>query len=165
MDQSFAVGPAGACAALRMRPVREDDIPFIDALIARLFPTVAQGSYTMDEVVSGTRRVLRAAIAEAAEDALFEIAEDEQGERHGFIYAITVRSFFTDEPYAHISEIVAARDRTGAGRLMMERAAAWSRARGYRRISLNVMHSNADARAFYAKLGYRPEVERLWKGI
>ena len=163
MDHTFAVRRAGASARLQMRAVRSADMPFIDAMVARLFPLTGPGDYTLEEACAGTRRVLHAAISEARADALFEIAHDERGECAGFIYAVTVSSFFTAEPHAHISEIVAARDRSGAGRVMMARAEDWSRERGYRRITLNVMHTNAGARAFYERLGYNLEVHRLTK--
>jgi ribosomal protein S18 acetylase RimI-like enzyme len=45
--------------------------------------------------------------------------------------------------------------RTGTGRALMRHAEDWCAARGVARLNLMVRADNADAAAFYARLGYR----------
>tara|TARA_R110002094_G_scaffold105737_1_gene104416 strand:- start:110 stop:556 length:447 start_codon:yes stop_codon:yes gene_type:complete len=53
------------------------------------------------------------------------------------------------------SLVVDARARgAGIGRDLMERAEAWARARGLASVALHTTLTRADARAFYARLGY-----------
>lgn len=47
----------------------------------------------------------------------------------------------------------------GIGRALMDRAEAWARARGLASVALHTTLTRADARAFYARLGYADVVE------
>ncbi|HBC07581.1 MAG TPA: GNAT family N-acetyltransferase [Rhodospirillaceae bacterium] len=58
------------------------------------------------------------------------------------------------------SLVVDARARgAGIGRALMERAEAWARARGLASVALHTTLTRADARAFYARLGYAEAAE------
>ena len=105
-------------------------------------------------MIAGTTRVLSEALRARGEHDVFLIAEDERGERAGFVYAVTERDFFTREPYLHVSEIAAARSGAGAGRALMAAAENWAREHGYRFVTLNVVEQNALAQRFYERLGY-----------
>jgi GNAT superfamily N-acetyltransferase len=58
---------------------------------------------------------------------------------------------------AHVEVVVVAREarRAGIGRRLMEAVAAWARDRGAAEVVLTVWAGNAEAEAFYARLGYR----------
>ncbi len=51
--------------------------------------------------------------------------------------------------------VAAAMRRRGIGRLLMEEASAWGRARGAAQLLLTVWAGNEEAEAFYRALGYR----------
>jgi GNAT superfamily N-acetyltransferase len=98
--------------------------------------------------------VLGEALHAPAPGDVFLIAEDEHGERSGFVYAVAERDFFTGEPYLHVSEIATVRSGGGAGAALMGAAETRARERGYRFVTLNVVDENAAARRFYERHGY-----------
>lgn len=140
---------------IRLREVRVEDEAFVLGLVPRFVEHGAADGHTPDEVIAGTSRVLRDAIATPQPGEVFLIAEDD-GERVGFAYAVTERDFFTDEPYAHVSEIAVARSGGGAGTQLMDAVERWARERGYGIVTLNVVEENEPAQRFYERLGYRP---------
>jgi ribosomal protein S18 acetylase RimI-like enzyme len=139
---------------VRVRDAHAADAAFVASLVPRFVEHGAADGHTPDEVVDGTRRVLDAALRAPQPGDVFLIAEDETGERAGFVYAVTERDFFTNEPYLHVSEIATARSGAGAGALLMEAAEARARERGYRFVTLNVVDENAAGQRFYERRGY-----------
>ena len=58
----------------------------------------------------------------------------------------------------HVEDIVVdeSHRRTGVGRALMERSAAWCREQGASQLLLTVWAGNQEAEAFYRRLGYEP---------
>ncbi|HEY0614391.1 MAG TPA: GNAT family N-acetyltransferase [Candidatus Elarobacter sp.] len=139
---------------IRIREARPGDEAFITALVPRFVEHGAADGHTPETVIEGTARVLREALREPDPDDLFLVAEDDDATPAGFVYAVTERDFFTDERYAHISELAVARSGTGVGAALMAAAEAWARNRGYAIVSLNVVDRNAAARRLYERSGY-----------
>ncbi len=139
---------------MKVRDARAGDEAFVVELVPRFVEHGAADGHAPQTVTEGTSRVLRAALRERRPGELFLIAEDERGERTGFVYAVTVRDFFTDEEYAHVSEIAVVRSGGGTGAALMDAVDRWARERGYRMVSLNVVGGNAAARRFYERRGY-----------
>ena len=146
-----------------IRAARPDDSAFVVALVSRFVEHGVAGGHTREEVVDGTARVLREALTKTDPAELFLIAEDADGERAGFVYAVTHRDFFTGECYAHVSEIAAVRSGSGTGRTLMAAVEEWARERGYRMVTLNVIEENVAARRFYEQLAYAPHHRQLIK--
>jgi len=138
----------------RVRDARAGDDAFVAQLVPRFVEHGAADGHTPDEVIDGTRRVLRDALRAPEPGDVFLVAEDAAGERAGFVYAVTERDFFTDEPYLHVSELATVRSGDGVGALLMDAAEACARERGYRFVTLNVVDENAAARRFYERHGY-----------
>jgi GNAT superfamily N-acetyltransferase len=151
--------------AITVREARADDEEHILGLVPRFVEHGYADGHTAEEVIDGTRRVLREALHAARTDEVFLIAEDDRGERGGFAYAVTQRDFFTDEPYAHISEIATVQSGDGTGTRLMDAVETWARERGYRFISLNVLDDNARARRLYARRGYEDGHRHLVKRL
>ena len=139
---------------MRVRDASAADDAFVAALVPRFVEHGAADGHTREEVIDGTRRVLHGALREPEPGDVFLIAENDASEPVGFVYAVTERDFFTDEPYLHVSEIATARSGDGVGALLMAAAEARARERGYRFVTLNVVHENAAARRFYERRGY-----------
>lgn len=138
---------------MRLRGARPDDDAFVAGLVPRFVEHGVAGGHTPDEVIDGTRRVLADALRAARPDELFLIAETDDGPA-GFVYAVTERDFFTDEPYAHISEIAVERSGEGVGTRLLEAAESWARERGCRIVTLNVVDENRAGARLYERLGY-----------
>ncbi|MDB5040879.1 MAG: ribosomal-protein-alanine acetyltransferase [Candidatus Eremiobacteraeota bacterium] len=147
------------------REAQPDDVDFVVELVPRFVENGVAGGHTPDEVIVGTSRVLREAIEVPRPGNLVLVAEDEAGVRAGFVYAVTERDFFTGEPYAHVSEIAAARSGEGIGARLMEAVEAWAAARGYHLVTLNVVENNQPAYRFYERLGYGPGHRHLVKRL
>ena len=138
----------------RVREARPGDEAFVADLVPRFVEHGAADGHTRQEVIDGTRRVLSEALREPRRDDVFLIAENERGERAGFVYAVAEHDFFTGEPYLHVSEIATVRSGDGTGGVLMEAAETRARERGYRFVTLNVVDENAAARRFYERHGY-----------
>jgi GNAT superfamily N-acetyltransferase len=141
---------------IRLRDARADDVAFVVGLVPRFVEYGAADGHTPDEVITGTERVLREAIASPRPGDVFLIAEGEDGTRAGFIYAVTEPDFFTNEPNLHVSELTVTRSGAGVGAALMGAAERWAREHGYGFVSLNVVEGNAPAERFYERLGYEP---------
>jgi GNAT superfamily N-acetyltransferase len=148
-----------------IRAARPDDSDFVAALVPRFVEHGVAGGHTREEVVEGTTRVLREALAHPEPADLFLIAEDDGGQPAGFVYAVTHRDFFTGEDYAHVSEIASARSGGGVGSALMTAVESWARGRGYRLVTLNVIEENAGARQFYEQLAYGLHHRQLIKRL
>lgn len=123
-------------------------------LVPRFTEHGVAGGHTRAEVIEGTARVLRDALARPQPGELMLIAEDARGEPAGFAYAITSRDFFTGEAYVHVSEIAVARSGAGVGARLMDAVEAWARENGCRLVTLNVVDENIPAQRFYERRGY-----------
>jgi GNAT superfamily N-acetyltransferase len=139
---------------MTIRAARAGDEDFIVGLVPRFVENGVAGGHTREEVVDGTARVLSEALRAQRPDELFLVAADEHDAPCGFVYAVTEHDFFTDEEYAHVSEIAVARSGDGTGAALMDAAEAWSRARGHRLMTLNTVEENAPARRFYERRGF-----------
>jgi GNAT superfamily N-acetyltransferase len=137
-----------------IREAGPDDEAFITGLVPRFVEHGAADGHTPEEVIEGTTRVLREALHAREPGDILLIAEDTAGDRAGFVYAVTERDFFTEEPYLHVSEIAVAQSGTGAGAALMEAAESWAREHGYRFVTLNVVEQNTAAQRFYERRGY-----------
>jgi GNAT superfamily N-acetyltransferase len=75
---------------------------------------------------------------------------------------VTVRETSEDALELHVMGVLPAWRRRGAGRALVERAAAWARAEGYSLLHVKTLapeHPDpgyAETRAFYRSLGFRP---------
>ena len=139
---------------IRVRDAGHGDEAFVVGLVPRFVEHAAADAHSADEVIAGTTRVLREALAAARDGELFWIAEDEDLGRVGFVYATTERDFFTREPYVHVSEIVVAPSGKGVGAALMAAIEDYARERDYRFVSLNVVDENVAAQRFYERRGF-----------
>ncbi len=151
-----------SATTLSVRLAGDGDRDFVLRLAARFSETRAPWRGD-DEVAGGTRRQLAAAFETPREGDTLLIAVNGNGARAGFAYVVTHEDFFTGEPHGHISELAATVDGNGAGRVLLAACEAWSRARGFRYLSLNVNDANAAARAFYARHSFEAEYRHLVK--
>lgn len=149
---------------LAIRPARPGDRAFVLATVGRLGEFGPPPWRTVEEIGEADARVLRTFFESPAPGAALLVAE-EDGTALGFAYLEVLRDFFDREEHGHVSVLAVARaaEGRGAGKALMLAAEGWARARGYRRLTLNVFEGNTRARSVYAYLGYRPETMRYIK--
>jgi len=154
-------------APVRVRPASAADRDWILALAPRLHdfgPPPYRERGVMDRAVVAS---IGEALSGGRPDAAVLVAAGASGELLGFVHLHGARDFFTGEPHGHVSDIVVAPEAEGrgVGQALMAAAEDWARALGFRLLSLHVFDGNARARAFYARLGYRPDIVKLIKTL
>jgi GNAT superfamily N-acetyltransferase len=85
----------------------------------------------------------------------------------GVMLLETRRDYFTDQPHGYVGILAVAKETEGqgVGRALLAAAEAWGRTSGFRRLTLAVFAENRRAREFYARQGWRAELETLYKDL
>ena len=114
----------------------------------------------------GFRKVLADAVSNQHPRAAVLIAQDNRGDRLGFV-SLTVRGDVTGAERAHVADLAVREDarRSGIGRALMRAAEAWAREQQLLAVGLDVWSTNARAMAFYHHLGFQPESSHLIKEL
>lgn len=127
-----------------------------------LHARVAPGFFRRPELARGRERAeeaLHDAEESGHEAILVAVDADERvvGACHLQIYDTPVGHTMVPQRRGHVETLIVARAerRRGCGRVLMEAATAWARARGAAQLLLTVWAGNEDAERFYAALGYR----------
>ena len=100
-------------------------------------------------------------------DAEILVAEGADGERLGFVMMESPTDYFRRVRHGHVAilAVAAAAQGRGAGGALLRAADAWSRAKGFTWVTLNVFHANTHAREVYEHAGYAPENLRYLKTL
>ena len=95
------------------------------------------------------------------------VAENDDGERVGFIHLQTMKDFFSDAQVCHISDIAVDKkhDGEGVGRALLEYAERWAREHRHRHLQLSVFEGNTRARELYEQSGFGIELLRMVKPL
>lgn len=143
------------------------DESFVLALTERLAAFAVPEWRTAAQVAHVDDAILRDQFRQASPDNLLLVAEDEPGVRLGFVFARSRRDGFTGQSVVHVETLAteAEAEGQGVGRLLMTAVEDWARGRGASFVTLNVFHTNARARGFYARLGYQPETVHYVKPL
>ena len=96
--------------------------------------------------------------------AMVFIAEDDHGERLGFV-TLSHNAHFTGEQQAYINELATseAAEGRGVGKALIAACEQWAREQGYRILALSTGAANLRALGFYHHLGFRDEDVKLVK--
>jgi ribosomal protein S18 acetylase RimI-like enzyme len=158
-----------------IRPAAEADRAGVLALAPRLAEGVAPWRDQEQARAAGKRWLEDSLGAGARGEGIVLVAVDggtiSGGTAGGDTVAgvITVRpvAHFTGERDGYVGELVVAEDsgRRGIGRRLVEAATAWARDQGLVNLTLHTGTYNANARAFYAALGFAEEEVRLTRRL
>jgi ribosomal protein S18 acetylase RimI-like enzyme len=151
-----------------IRRARLEDEGFLLGLTTRLgaaFPVPAWR--TPEEIAAADHAILLAALHQPGDATCILVAEGPAGTPAGYVFATTREDYFTHEPHAHIEVLAVepAAEGRGIGRGLLEAVEKWAKGRGYRRMTLNVFHTNTRARALYERAGYEPETLHYHKAL
>lgn len=145
----------------------EDDDDFILGLVPRFVDFPLPAWRRRHECIDGIRKdLLRHLEDEPANSYLF-IAEDDGGERVGFIHLQKTQDFFTGRSNCHISDlaVVTAHEGRGVAKALLEHAQEWAREHRCQLITLAVLPGNERARALYEAAGFGTDLVRMAKPV
>ena len=148
-----------------MRRAEKADVPAIAGVHVRAWRAAYRGlvhDAVLDSLSVAEREQMWNGLVPGRDDAHVTIVAEIEGEVVGFC-SVAAPSRDADAP-AGTAEIPAIyvepdrRQRRGIGAALLDaRAASRSRQRGWRRVTLWVIATNAPARAFYARFGFVPD--------
>src|ERR1700733_1557861 len=148
-----------------IRQADDDDQAGILALAPRLAEGVAPWRDQAEALLAGRRWLEESLDAAKTGGGAVLVAADAAG----IAGVISVRSstHFTGERDGYIGELVVAdhASRRGIGRALIAAADGWARDRGLRNLTLHTGAFNANARGFYAALGFVEEEVRLTRPV
>ena len=152
---------------LLVRAATADDDDFILGLIERFVDFDLPKWRRRNVVSEGIRRELLRQLEDQPPGNFMFVAEDDTGERVGFMHLQTVTDSFTGHQNCHISDLAVARSRDGQGigQALLKYAERFARDHCCERVQLHVFPGNERARRVYEKAGYGLDVLRLVKPL
>jgi len=158
---------AAPASAPRIRLAHADDDEFILALAERFVAFELPAWRKRSETLSGIRADIARHLRELPAASHLFVAENEEGDRLGFLHLQTQKDYFTGALNCHISDIVVSPDHDGRGigKAMLAYAEHWAKEHRCRLVTLSVFPANEHAREFYARHGYGVELLRMAKPV
>lgn len=157
--------PVADDSGLLIRLANADDDAFILGLVARFVEFELPPWRKRGECANGIRADVERHLAEQPAGTHIFVAEDESGQRVGFLHLQTVTDYFTTTRNCHISDLAVAPgcDGRGIGRALLAHAERWAREHHCRHMTLAVFPGNERARALYERVGYGIDLLRMAK--
>jgi len=153
--------------AIRIRAFNPSDAGFVTSLATRFSEFRLPEWRLPSEIDDVSRSRLQKAVEQPQPDAAIFIAEDESGERMGFVHVQTKTDHFNGKKQAYISDLAVVKpsEGRGIGLRLLDTAEDWARGKGYHLITLYVFEGNMRARQMYEKHGFAPEVLKYVKRV
>jgi GNAT superfamily N-acetyltransferase len=154
-------------AAPHIRLAHADDDEFILSVAARLVGFDLPAWRKRNETLNGIRADIARHLRELPAATHLFVAEDEDGQRLGFLHLQTQKDFLTGVLNCHIADLAVAseHDGEGVGSALIAFAEGWAREHRCRHVTLSVFPGNARARALYLHHGYGDELIRMAKPL
>jgi ribosomal protein S18 acetylase RimI-like enzyme len=156
-----------AASTPHIRLAHADDDEFILALATRLVEFDLPAWRKRSETLNGIRNDIARNLRELPAATHVYVAEDEDGERLGFLHLQTQKDFFTGVLNCHISDVVVAseHDGKGVGGALLKFAERWAKEHRCKHLTLAVFPGNARAQALYERHGFGVETLRMCKVV
>jgi len=154
-------------SGIRIRLANADDDDFILGLVARFVEFELPPWRRRGECAKGIRDDLARHLAEQPPGSHVFVAEDDAGERVGFLHLQTVSDYFTGAQNCHVADVAVAPEQEGRGigSALLAHAEDWARQHRCRHLTLAVFPGNARARALYERHGFGVDLLRMAKPI
>ena len=159
--------PTTEAAPPHVRLAHADDDDFILALAERLVAFELPAWRRQRDTLAGIRADIARNLRELPATTHLFVAEDDGGERLGFLHLQTQKDFFTGALNCHIADLVVAteHDGKGVGSALIAFAEDWARDHRCRHVTLAVFPGNGRARDLYRRHGYGDELIRMAKAL
>ena len=143
------------------------DKEFIESLIPRFSEFDLPVWRQRNEIDDTNSASLKKAMEEPEPDSAIFIAEDETGNRAGFIHLQDQIDYFNSERGGYISDLAVTMsfEGRGVGGMLINKAEEWALKNNCRMLSLYVFSNNTKARRVYEKLGFQEEVSKYVKPL
>jgi ribosomal protein S18 acetylase RimI-like enzyme len=145
----------------------EDDDDFILGLVPRFVDFDLPAWRKRHECIEGIRADLVHHLDDQPANSFLFVAEDEDGERVGFMHLQKSQDFFNGRTNCHVSDLAVApaHEGRGAARALLAHAETWAREHRCALMTLAVFPGNDKARALYEAIGYDTDLLRLAKPL
>ena len=156
-----------AAPAPHIRLAHADDDEFILGLAPRLVDFDLPAWRKRSETLAGIRNDIARNLRELPAATHLYVAEDEDGQRLGFLHLQTQKDFFTGALNCHISDVVVApeQDGQGIGSALLKFAERWAKEHRCKHLTLAVFPGNTRAQALYERHGFGVETLRMCKAL
>ena len=154
-------------SSTHVRLAHADDDDFILSLAERFVDFELPTWRKRNETLSGIRADITRHLRELPAASHLFVAENDDGERIGFLHLQTQKDFFTGALNCHISDIVVSPDceGSGVGSELIAYAERWAKQHRCKHVTLAVFPGNERARAFYQRRGFGTELLRMAKPV
>lgn len=151
----------------RVRLAHADDDEFILGLADRFIAFELPPWRKRSETLAGIRTDIARHLRDLPPASHLFVAEDDVGERLGFLHLQTQTDFFIGVLNCHISDLVVApeHDGKGVGSALLRYADRWAKEHRCRHLTLAVFPGNERARKLYEHHGYGVETLRMAKPV
>lgn len=145
----------------------EDDDDFILGLVNRFVDFTLPPWRRRHECIEGIRQDLLKHLEDQPANSYLFVAEDENGDRTGFIHLQRTTDFFTGRSNCHVSDlaVLPQHEGKGIGKALLAHAEDWAREHHCQLVTLAVFPGNERARAMYEACGYSTDLLRLAKPL
>ena len=152
---------------IHIRQFISSDKEFIESLIPRFSEFDLPVWRQRNEIDDTNSASLKKAMEEPEPDSAIFIAEDETGNRAGFIHLQVQIDYFNTERVGYISDLAVnlSFEGNGIGRMLINKAEEWALKNNCRMLSLYVFSNNSKARRVYERLGFQEEVSKYIKPL
>ena len=156
-----------ATPSVHIRLTHADDDEFILGLAERFVAFELPPWRKRRETLAGIRADIARHLRDQPAGSHLFVAENDDGERCGFLHLQTQKDFFTGALNCHISDVVVAPefDGRGIGHAMLGYAEHWAKHHRCHFITLAVFPGNERARNVYEQHGYGIELLRMAKPV
>ncbi|HEY8011372.1 MAG TPA: GNAT family N-acetyltransferase [Rudaea sp.] len=150
-----------------IRLAHADDDEFILDLADRFAEFDLPAWRKRNETLAGIRRDIEHHLRTLPPASHLFVAEDEDGERTGFLHLQTRKDFFTGAQNCHIADLAVATDyeHRGVAGALLQFAERWAREHRCRYLTLGVFPGNERARALYEHHGFGVELLSMAKPV
>lgn len=151
----------------RIRLAEAEDEQFILDLAEHFVGFELPAWRKRNECANGIRQDLLHHLDDAPPSSFLFVAEDDDGERVGFLHLQKAKDFFTGRINCHISDIAAApgAEGQGIGHALLDFTDDWAREHKCHLVTLAVFPGNTRAVQLYEQCGYGTDLLRLAKPV
>jgi ribosomal protein S18 acetylase RimI-like enzyme len=145
----------------------EDDDDFILGLVPRFVDFSLPSWRKRHECIEGIRKDLTRHLDDQPSNSYVFVAENDDGDRVGFIHLQRTQDYFTGRYNCHISDLAVAPryEGQGVGKALIQHAEAWAREHQCQLVTLAVFPGNERAKALYEAAGFNLDLLRMAKPV